>query len=237
MPSLTAHQIKTIAIIAMLLDHIGWAFFDTFSFWGQILHLIGRITAPIMCFFIVQGYFHTHSFKKYFARLIIFGFISHVPYVYFINGEITIFPFSVMYTLALGLLAVYCLDRIKNEQSLTLALAFIVILSIPGDWMYIAIAFCAAFYLYRDDFTKQCRAIAIITIFMFIFQFLTKLIVGSSFLDALLGSGFQLGIVLCLPILKLYNGQRGGNALSKWMFYVFYPLHLLILGFLRYGGI
>lgn len=67
--SLNATQIKTIAIIAMLIDHIAWAFIPTNSLLGQIMHCIGRITAPTMCYFIAQGYLHTSSFSRYLRRL------------------------------------------------------------------------------------------------------------------------------------------------------------------------
>ena len=53
MPKLTGFQIKTMAIAAMLLDHIAWAFLDLHSCWGQLLHFLGRITAPTMCVFLL----------------------------------------------------------------------------------------------------------------------------------------------------------------------------------------
>ncbi|MGB3984916.1 MAG: TraX family protein, partial [Limnochordia bacterium] len=103
---MNGQQLKTIAITAMLLDHIAWAFLDFQSFWGQLFHIVGRITAPTMSFFIVQGYLHTRSFWKYLTRLLVFAVISHVPYVYFSYGTMHWFSFNVLYTLALGMLAV-----------------------------------------------------------------------------------------------------------------------------------
>ena len=147
MPRLTGQQIKTIAIVAMLLDHIAWVFLDLHSFWGQLLHIIGRITAPTMCFFIVEGYHHTRSVPKYLTRLFLFALISHFPFVYFLYGKFTFFPFSVLYTLALGLSAVYLWDRLQNNPWRLPLIIAIAVLSLPGDWMCLALAFVSFPYL------------------------------------------------------------------------------------------
>ncbi len=75
----------------MLIDHIAWAFVPTGTILGQIMHIIGRITAPIMSYFIAEGFYHTSNLKRYGLRLGIFAIISHIPYYYFINGQL-LFP-------------------------------------------------------------------------------------------------------------------------------------------------
>jgi hypothetical protein len=54
---------------------------------------------------------------------------------------------------------------------------------------------------------------------------------GSSWWEQL----FQSGVFLAIPLLSRYNGELGGNKNSKWIFYIFYPLHLFILGLIKYG--
>ena len=66
---LSAHTLKIIAIIAMTIDHIAWAFVDACSAAGILMHLVGRLTAPIMCFFIAEGYAHTRNANRYALRL------------------------------------------------------------------------------------------------------------------------------------------------------------------------
>ncbi|MDE5858902.1 MAG: conjugal transfer protein TraX, partial [Oscillospiraceae bacterium] len=112
---LSANTLKYIAIVAMLIDHIAWCFVDTYSFWGQIMHIIGRITAPIMCYFIAEGYHYTRDVKKYLLRLGVFAIISWFPFIfmesgtlpiYFYGGHIEINPVQgVIYTFFLGLTA------------------------------------------------------------------------------------------------------------------------------------
>lgn len=232
---LNATQLKTIAIIAMLIDHIGWAFITKHSATGQVMHIIGRLTAPIMCFFIAQGYIHTRSIKKYFIRLIIFALISQIPYVFESEGRLfDFFSFSVIYTLTLGLLAIYCYDKIKNKYLRWLAIIGIGLLSIPGDWLFLGIAFCLVFYIFRDNFKKQCIGIVLVGIIEMLLLVIMYDLNGRSIQRAILGNIFQMSIILSLPILSLYNGERGGNRVTKWGFYIFYPLHLLIIGFIKF---
>ena len=68
MISLNRNQIKYIVIVAMLLDHIAWAFVPLQSWQGQLMHMIGRLTGPTMAYFIAEGYMHTRNVKKYAQR-------------------------------------------------------------------------------------------------------------------------------------------------------------------------
>ena len=233
MPYLTAYNIKLIAITAMLIDHIAWSFVDLENMTGQIMHLFGRITAPIMCFFIVQGFIHTKSLIRYLHRLIIFAVISQLPYSYFRFGTIALLPFNMIYTLALGLLVIYSFCYIHNEFWRIAAILIIIAFSLLGDWMYLAIAFCLVFYIYCHSFTKQAFAIAAIAVLEVIGLFFNELALGKDIISAWLNSGFQLGILLSLPLIYLYNGNQGGFKYSRWLFYIFYPAHLLILGIIK----
>ena len=65
---LNSNILKLIAIISMTIDHVAWALFPGFSTHplAIVMHILGRIACPVFCYFIVQGYLHTKSFKKYF---------------------------------------------------------------------------------------------------------------------------------------------------------------------------
>ena len=64
---LNGNQIKMIAIIAMFMDHFATTLYPNYEkfWWLLLIHLIGRVAAPIMWFMVVEGYTHTHSLKKY----------------------------------------------------------------------------------------------------------------------------------------------------------------------------
>lgn len=233
---LTGNQIKWIAIAAMLIDHIAWAFVPKLSVLGQLMHVIGRITAPTMCFFIAEGYYHTRNIKKYALRLGIFALISQMPYTFFETGKLQFICFangkislSVIYTLLLSLFAVWAWDKIKNKALRLCAIIGLCVLAIPGDWMFIDIMFSLIFWIYRDNFKNQALWFSVFAAGTALFCIFTSIMDGNPFYSQF----FQAGMFLCLPILSLYSGERGGGKNSKWIFYIFYPAHLLVLGFLK----
>ena len=79
--SIGSDAIKYFAALAMLIDHIAWCFVDTYSVIGYIMHLIGRMTAPIMTYFIVEGFHYTRNVNKYLQRLAVFAAASWLPFI------------------------------------------------------------------------------------------------------------------------------------------------------------
>ncbi|MGO5052630.1 TraX family protein [Lachnospiraceae bacterium LCP25S3_G4] len=249
---LTANSIKTLAIIAMLIDHIAWAFVPTDSLLGIVMHLIGRITAPIMCYFIAEGYYYTRDVKKYAFRLFMFAVISYLPFIYFETGALptitTMFMFNMIFTLWLGLIALWIQDREKVKIFRICLLIVICMIATLGDWLFFAIWFILAFGMHRGNFKKQILWFCIATgvmIGMFAIPYLIVVISSNSgmvsemqvptFLEFFGQIGIQIGVLLALPLLATYNGKRGGGPYSKWLFYIFYPAHLVILGLIKWG--
>lgn len=85
--SFDATQLKIIAIISMVIDHIARGFMDFYTWQAQILHVCGRLTIPIMCFFIAQGYRKTTNPGRYVFRLVLFWLVSVVPFYLFFHKE------------------------------------------------------------------------------------------------------------------------------------------------------
>ena len=231
---LNSNALKWIAITAMLIDHIAWGFVPTYSVLGQVMHVIGRITAPTMCYFIVEGYYHTHDVKKYALRLGIFALAAELPYYYFEAGNLQFRVgtgrFDVIYTLLCSLLAVWAWDKIRNRPLKVLVIFGLCLLATLGDWMFFDVLFSLVFAAYRGSFKKQALWFSIVAVLMVAMMTVPGSIGGGAPDYSQL---FQLGVLLALPLLALYNGERGGGKNAKWVFYVFYPLHLLILGLLK----
>ena len=84
---LSGNALKVIAIITMTIDHLAWMGIESYEQAEtptQIcLHIIGRLTAPIMIFFIAEGYHHTHDFRRYLRRLLMLAVVSHFAFCYF----------------------------------------------------------------------------------------------------------------------------------------------------------
>ena len=241
---LNRNQIKYIVIAAMLIDHLAWQFVDSQNIiLGGFMHVIGRLTAPTMAYFAAEGYLYTRNASKYQLRLILFTLISWPPYVFF---EFGYFPFcgqqagivqslmqSVLFTLFLGVTAIRIWESIKIKRPVKVFLIVLLcIISLIGDWMFMNVLGVLFLYVIRENPKKKWIAFtAVYLIPNAIMVTISALMGGSS---GLAGSWFLLGVILVPPLLYFaYNGKSGSKAtIHKWLFYVFYPLHLLILGLL-----
>ena len=242
--TLDANWLKLIAIAAMTIDHIAWLLFPGYPRQALpvVMHIIGRITCPIMCFFIAEGYYHTKNIRKYTVRLFLFAVISHFAYIFASNDFVdarSFIPFysgsvlnqtSVMWSLAWGLVML----RVANHEAYsqlkkTLLVVLICLVSFPSDWSCIASLCVLAFGSCRGDLRAQGRWL--------VFYVAIYAVVYCFAIDRLYGL-IQLAVVLSLPLLACYNGKRGKNArvnrVMKWLFYLYYPLHLAILGTIQY---
>ncbi len=242
---LDANTVKLIAILAMTVDHMAWAVFPGYPRepLPLLMHIFGRITCPIMCYFIAEGFHYTKNINKYTGRLFVFAFISHFAYVFASTGFVdwkSFIPFyygnflnqtSVMWSLAWGLvmLRVIHSQKISRNSIKFLLIVLICLLSFPSDWSCVAALCVLAIGTNRGNFKAQM-------LWMF-FCVLTYAAVYCLVIDGIYGL-LQTAVVLCVPILMLYNGERGKNPrinrVMKWLFYIYYPLHLFVIGLIQY---
>lgn len=241
---LNSNQLKLIAIIAMTVDHIAWAMFDGYpsALLPLVMHIIGRLTCPIMCYFIAEGYHYTRNINKYTFRLFTFAFVSHFAYIFASNDFVdfkSFIPFyygnflnqtSVMWSLAWGLVMLRIADskRIKSIYKVLLVI-LICIITLPSDWSCIAALCIMAIGTNRGDFCKQMSwMIFYVALYSLVYFFAIDKVYGV----------LQMGVVLSIPVIAMYNGKRGKNPkinkFMKWFFYIFYPLHLFVIGLINY---
>ena len=234
---LNAYWVKFIAMIAMLLDHFAHIAIilpinlNTATSLATAMNVVGRVTMPVMCYFIAEGYHHTSSLKKYFLRLIVFAIISQIPYylwnvglqTYFIDFlKYSVFHMNVIYTLTMGLLALTIAKSKTNTVLKLLGMFAAVILTKYSDWGIYGVLWVLVFGIFHGDFKMQAVWFGAISIIRCLVKY-----TNNTHAFAL-----QLCTLLALPLLYLYNGERGRK--SKYGFYIFYPLHLLILAIIRY---
>lgn len=239
-------HLQIIAVIAMTIDHIAWLIFPGYSHHpvAILCHILGRIAFPIMAFFIAEGYHYTKDKKKYILRLFIFSLISHIPYMltsisFNEYGWLSLIPFctgvgitrflnqtSVLFAYLIGLLML-CVNNSKKLNSVvkTLLILLLALVAFPSDWSSIASLIVLAIGSSRDNKIKQLLLSAMwIGIYIIVYYFALDKIYAL----------IQLGVLLTIPLLMLYNGKKSKsnkvNKTMKWFFYIYYPLHLLILG-------
>lgn len=209
--------LKIIAVISMVFDHLGYVVFNKFSF----MNYIGRLAFPIFAFSITEGYVHTKNLKRYFSRLLIFAFISQIPYMLFISNFTTRFTLNILFTLSLGLLAITIYDKSKNKF---LGLLFTGICGILAkllhfDYGWFGIAIIFIFYIFKNKKTYMNLAFGITTFINYFYTFITTNRIEYLFII--------LFCILSLIPINLYNEKKGKNI--KYFLYIFYPLHLIIL--------
>ena len=211
--------LKLIALLTMIIDHVGAIFFS----FEPNFRIIGRIAFPIYCFLLVEGYFHTRDVKKYSIRLLIFALVSEIPFDYAFFGELNNIHQNIFFTLFLGLMAVHVMEKytLKNPIISFAGLFIAVILSeyLRTDYGVLGILYILTFYGLRKMEGVQKVILMVIII---------------SALNLLLSGGLQFYSVLAIPFIVAYNGKQGvRNSFLKYGFYAAYPLHLLILYFLK----
>lgn len=222
--SLTANQLKLIAIVAMVVDHCAIVFVPESFPVLWLFRMIGRITAPIMCYFIAEGYYHTSDLKRYMGRILMIAVIAHIPHnlcfghAWWKFWEAT----DVMVSLLMGLVAL----ALWKKEEIPWILKFIglfvcCILSYSADWNYIAVFWILGFGVFHGNKQKQLLAMLVVTAIYLIQPF----IYGAS-----VPYISRFGVLFVIPLLLQYSGKRGRQSkLIKWGFYWFYPIHLFLI--------
>lgn len=202
--------LKMIAIVAMLIDHVGAVLLPQY----RILRLIGRIAFPIFTYTLVEGFIHTHDVKKYMMRMGVLALISEIPFDLAFTGKLLEFGHqNVFFSLFLGLLMLYLMKKAPNElHSLLSVLAILFVARyLRVDYGYNGLLMVFWYYHYRDNNLMK--------------------ILGIAFINAFLMGGSQIYALFALIPILLHNGERGPKC--KGFFYGFYPVHLLVIYFIN----
>jgi len=228
---LSGNALKLIAIAAMVIDHIGAVLIEngilggpfsfdfaaiqasaSLSFWwnvDQVLRAVGRIAFPIFAFLLVEGFLHTRDRKKYGLRLLLFGLVSEIPFdlaVYHV-------PFywgyqNIYFTLFLGLVAMTGVQKYEQEGSMLKQAA-------------VLLACCFGAVLLHTDYDS-------FGVILIVLLYMTRKNPRTQTLFGVLILMWEATAALAFIPIRMYNKTRGTWNL-KYLFYAFYPVHLLIL--------
>lgn len=238
---LNANHLKMIAIIAMTVDHAADLIFPHFPSdpVAIILHIIGRLTAPIMWFFVCEGFYHTKNLCKYLLRMLALAIVSHFAYCFAFG--IQYMPFSsgifnqtsVIWPLFWAIVSLWLLhtSTIFAQWQKWLLLIFINIITFPSDWSCIAVMAILSMYDHRGNLEKQMGCMMF---WVALYSIVSYFCVSKSY------AVIQMAVILVYPFLKQYNGQKGTAKWMKWFFYIYYPAHLVLVGLIRlavYGDV
>lgn len=241
---ITGSKLKLIAVITMLIDHVAavllyrymnhemlinglitWEQRDAYysehmALYGTyiIMRVIGRLAFPIFCFLLIEGFMYTRNKKKYALRLGCFALLSEVPFDLAIRNTVCSFEGqNVYFTLLLGLLAMICLEQIQKKYKEKKRVCDI--LSI-----LVSIVFMMGAFFLKTDYAAG-GVLTILVMYKFRANKMKRMAFG---VLALLVCGIlEYFAFMNLIFIHRYNGKRGSSL--KYVFYWFYPVHLLIL--------
>lgn len=251
---LSSAVLKNIAVVTMLIDHIGAVIVirlliqkglygavadqEAYIAWlGQnrgmygtymAMRIIGRLAFPIYCFLLVEGFQRTHNVKRYLGRMLLFALISEVPFDLAFSGRLWNMQYqNVFFTLFIGLMVIAGL-RLVDQR-----------LSGPETWrklagvglyaVIIAAGSVLALVLKTDYSFKGILAITV----LYLFRSRRKAQIWAGVIAFLLMDGLEMIAALSFLLIWFYNGARGRQ--NKYFFYFFYPVHLLLLWLICVG--
>ena len=219
---MSSFVLKLLGIFFMLCDHISIAFFGHTTFWN----VLGRLSFPLFAFQITQGYVHTSNLKKYLLRLLIFACISQYPFYLFTKLFTNEIPLNIFFTFLLGILACLAFDKIKLVFLKLISVIAILILGelIHVDYGWIGVACIFVFYIFRNHKVIMSISIILLALLRYADKFFVP---ANPNYSVFFFIAFSLSLI---PIL-LYNKKQGPKL--KYLFYAFYPVHLLILAIIK----
>ncbi len=235
---LTSNMLRIIAVVLMLSDHI-WATYMSFGNW---MTYIGRMAFPIFAFQIAEGFVHTSNFKNYALRLLGFALITEIPFNLFYSSRFfNPFHQNVLFTLLLGLFAIYVLDNLKKNfkpKNIALSLLWLVLISLVAtfgfvDYGFLGMLTVVMFYILRNfPFAWLAQLITMVFINVVLFE-------GLVFPVEIFGKTFEIpsqgfAVFALIPI-WLYGGRKGKSSkIMQYSFYAFYPVHMLVLYLIKH---
>ena len=245
---ISGSTLKLIAIITMLGDHIGAAILErimiakgfagstsveemrvfiennsTLYYMDMGLRLIGRISFPIFCFLLIEGFCHTHDVKKYLMRLFGFALLSEVPFDLAFSGKIFALHYqNVFFTLFIGILVLTAFEWVHKKEMNQ-------ILQILCQLAAVAVGITLT-YLLRVDYAIY-GVLIIVLMYLLRKNKIMEMLAGCIGLNAM--SLSEITAFFALIPISLYNGKRGWNL--KYILYLFYPVHLIILYLIAYA--
>ena len=232
---LSAAALHILAMTLMLMDHL-WATLLPSLDW---LTCAGRLAFPIFAFMAVEGYFHTHSFKKYAQRLLLFAVLSEIPFDLMYGGT-WFYPVhqNVIWTLLLALLGVRLMETVRKKQKtwlyLLMAALVTVIWTLLGtlgmvDYYGAGILTVFIFYFFRGR-----KWWCLLGQLLALYWVNVEMLGGLMYPIHLFGNEFEicqqgLALLALIPI-WLYRGRQGYHSKPfQYLCYGFYPVHMLAL--------
>jgi hypothetical protein len=202
--------LKVIAMLSMLIDHIAYYYGCVNPYLYELMRTVGRIAFPTFAFLLAEGFVHTRNRQQYLISLFAFALLSEIPWM-LLNHDGS---HNVIFTLLAGILGLHVIENSKSHWITAICVTLIGLATIfsDTDYSWRGFGLVLIFYMFRGRPELQ-------TLFGIPLMYEYGLI----------------GILMAFTVIWFYNGERGfirGKA-WKYAFYAFYPVHLMMIYFLR----
>ena len=212
----TGNQLKILAMVSMTLDHIGLMLLPKWT----ILRILGRLALPIYAYMIAEGCRYTRDRKKYFLRMALLAALCQAVY-YFAMGSVYM---CILVTFSLSIALIGAIENFQEKRTrgsqllafATLLGVFFLCVALPELWK-------------GSDFGIDYGiAGVLLPVLVYFGREKTKYLTAGLILLGFGYGGVQWFALAAVPLLGMYNGQRGEKNLGKW-FYLYYPLHMVVI--------
>ena len=237
-PDITADGLKMFPCIVMLIQTVGIAVIEkglihldqytqeslnqamsqdsrlmTLAGIGSIMQLIGGMAIPVFAFLLVEGFRNTSDYKKYLLTMIITALVSEIPYDLAICGKVwDLSSQNAMITMCICLIMLKCMELFSNSSGFAGSMVRILIMIAAIVWVSI----------FRAEY-GLCMVLLVTVFYVFDTKNVLKTVLG-----CIISLMYVTGPIAFYGI-WCYNGERK-DRINKYVYYAFYPLHLLVLG-------
>ena len=223
---MSAFSLRLLALVTMLIDHAGLALFPRIG----LFRCIGRLSFPLYCLLLVQGYTHTRDLRAYARRLLLLACLTEIPFDLLIFGRAACgAEQNALFALLLGLTALYACDALAGRplwQALAVTGIALAAMLARVSYGWLGAALCVCLYRAQGSRVRQALAVAV-----------PEGIYALSLLLSGVARSWVLVSLCALPAVVpvlLYNGRRGPrNPVLTFLFYAAYPAHLIALVIVR----
>ena len=218
---LSGAVLKWLAILSMAVDHFGAAYlaytgqFITTSGYNlyQASRFIGRLAFPIFAFLIIQGYQHTSNRRKYAGQLVLFALLSEIPFnLAFYNQAFYIGHQNIFFILAIGIIGFHFFEKYEVKKNTILQMGTAIIAALLAEVLNVDYGLYGILFIFGLGMLRDKK-------------------MSQTLFGVIMGLVQGIGASLAFIPICFYNGDRGRQ--NKWVFYIFYPAHLLVIYLFR----
>jgi len=225
---LTSFQLKIIALIIMTIDHFGaYKLFTDSPGINVYMRITGRIAAPIFLFLLIEGLKHTRGKKKYILRLYIAAVSAEFIRLFFeirMGNIFQTFFYAALFIVLIDAIIKKRIGEMHRAAIFMIIAALLFLFEFLPDYLILRIFFPSPLTV---EYSYIFILLAVVWYFINNKYINCAVFAGLSVIYYIFIQALQSYMILALPFMLLYNGEKGRSGL-KYLFYIYYPAHQIL---------